>query len=217
MKKQGTIIRWDAGRGFGFIRSPDTTTDIFFHVRDFRGADASALRVGLAVTFEEVHVGGKGPRAVAVQDGSARAAAPPARPGRPPAQPRPPAKPARTPQPAGGWPALMLLLMAGYAAVLLWAVWQRHLPWWVLAASLLLNMLTFLVYWLDKYAAQQRRWRTPEANLHAWALAGGWGGAWFGQRILRHKVSKASFMGGFWLTVLVHCAAVGAWLWHIRF
>jgi cold shock CspA family protein len=88
MKKQGTVIRWDDERGFGFIRSPQTSADIFFHIRDFRGADPAALRIGLAVTFEEVHVGGKGPRAVAVQDGSARAAAPSAR-AAPGAQPHP--------------------------------------------------------------------------------------------------------------------------------
>lgn len=216
MKKQGTVIRWDGERGFGFIRSPQTTADIFFHIRDFRGADPAALRIGLAVTFEELHVGGKGPRAVAVQDGSAPAAAPTARAARrsAPSRPQPPARPARTSSSAGTWFALVL--MACYAATLCWAVWQRHLPWWVLAASFLLNMATFFVYWVDKYAAQQRHWRTPEANLHAWALAGGWGGAWFAQRILRHKVSKASFMDGYWLTVIVHCATVGAWL-YLRF
>ena len=216
MKKQGTVIRWDDERGFGFIRSAQTSADIFFHIRDFRGADPAALRTGLAVTFEEVHVGGKGPRAVAVQDGSARAAAPPARAVRrpAPARPQPPARPARSASSAGTWVALVL--MAGYSGVLLWAVWQRHLPWWVLPVSVLLNLVTFFVYWVDKYAAQQRHWRTPESNLHTWALAGGWGGAWFAQRILRHKVSKASFMGVYWLTVVVHCAAVGAWL-YLRF
>lgn len=103
--------------------------------------------------------------------------------------------------------------MAGYAAVLCWAVWLRHLPWWVLPASLLLNMATFVVYWMDKCAAQKRHWRTPEVHLLAWSLAGGWCGAWFAQRILRHKVSKASFVSQYWLVVIVHCAAVGVWLW----
>lgn len=35
MQKQGTVIRWDATRAFGFIRSPDTSADVFFHVRDY--------------------------------------------------------------------------------------------------------------------------------------------------------------------------------------
>ena len=37
MQKQGTVVRWNAERAFGFIRSPDTDADVFFHVRDFRG------------------------------------------------------------------------------------------------------------------------------------------------------------------------------------
>jgi uncharacterized membrane protein YsdA (DUF1294 family)/cold shock CspA family protein len=223
MKKQGTIIRWDDERGFGFIRSPQTTADIFFHIRDFHGGDPAGLRIGLPVTFEEIHVGGKGPRAVAVQDGSPRRAAAPAHPGARTAARTPARKPWHRPHPrpdcratssAGTW--FTLALMAGYTAALFWAVWHRHLPWWVLPASVLLNMATFFVYWVDKYAAQQRHWRTPEVHLHAWALAGGWGGAWWAQRILRHKVSKESFMSQYWLAVIVHCAAVGAWL-YLRF
>jgi len=47
MQKQGTVIRWDATRAFGFIRSPGTSADVFFHVRDFRGS--APPREGLAV------------------------------------------------------------------------------------------------------------------------------------------------------------------------
>ena len=73
MKKEGTIVRWDDARGFGFIRSPASTADVFVHVRDFR-SNAGSPRQGMQVTFEEIHVGGKGPRAMAVQPaGPARA------------------------------------------------------------------------------------------------------------------------------------------------
>ena len=66
MNKQGTIVRWDAERGFGFVRSPATDGDVFFHVRDYRGGRTNPAE-GLAVSYEEIHVGGKGPRAMAVQ------------------------------------------------------------------------------------------------------------------------------------------------------
>jgi len=65
MHKQGKVVRWEAERGFGFIRSPDTPADVFFHIRDFRGPGTPSE--GLAVSYEEIHVGGKGPRAMAVQ------------------------------------------------------------------------------------------------------------------------------------------------------
>lgn len=76
----------------------------------------------------------------------------------------------------------------------------------------MLNLAAFFAYWQDKYAAQQRRWRIREETLHLWSLAGGWGGAWFAQQILRHKSVKASFRATYWSTVAIHCAgACGIW------
>ena len=65
MNKQGTIVRWEADRGFGFVRGPSAEADVFFHIRDFRGG-STAPAEGLQVRYEEIHVGGKGPRAMAV-------------------------------------------------------------------------------------------------------------------------------------------------------
>lgn len=107
-----------------------------------------------------------------------------------------------------------LLLMLVYAAGLMWLVWQGLAPWWILLLSPLLNLAAFYIYWRDKFAAQQRRWRTRESTLQLLSLAGGWGGAWFAQWILRHKSVKPSFRVAYWTTVLSHCAAVlGYWWW----
>ena len=65
MHQHGSIVRWDAARGFGFIRCANTQADVFFHVRDFRGAPEPAVR--MEVEYEEIHVGGKGPRAMVVR------------------------------------------------------------------------------------------------------------------------------------------------------
>ena len=213
MKKQGTVVRWDDAKGFGFIRGTGAQ-DIFFHVRDFRAGSGAIPRQGMKVTFEEIHVGGKGPRAMAVQPaGMAPAASP--KPSHPPRPPRPhPAAPGRpTPsRPASGaWIALPL--MAAYTAALVWAAWTKLLPGWVLPASLLLNLAVFFVYWKDKYAAGTGQWRTKEDTLHLWSLLGGWGGAWFAQQVLRHKSRKGSFLQVYWFTVVAHCAAVGWWLY----
>ena len=208
MNKQGTVVRWDDAKGFGFIRGTGAQ-DIFFHVRDFRGAPGAAPRQGMKVAFEEIHVGGKGPRAMAVQPVGMTAAAP-SRNERP-ARPRPTAKRQPTaPSASGAWIALPL--MAAYAATLMWAAWMKLLPVWVLPASLLLNLAVFLVYWKDKYAAGKGQWRTKEDTLHLWSLIGGWGGAWFAQQVLRHKSRKGSFLRVYWFTVVAHCAAVGYWL-----
>ncbi|MBC7600211.1 MAG: cold shock domain-containing protein [Polaromonas sp.] len=71
-------MRCDAARGFRFIRSPADSADIFLHKQDFR--DTAMPREGLTVTFKEIHVGGKGPRAMAVQATAHAVHAPHARP-----------------------------------------------------------------------------------------------------------------------------------------
>lgn len=210
MKKQGTVVRWDEARGFGFIRSSASTADVFFHVRDFKSTRANnSPQPGLAVSFEEIHVGGKGPRGMAVQALSDSTAAPRDEPG-----------PARRPQPRerdasgrswGAW--LALTLMFAYAAVVIWGVRSHHLAWWLLAVLPLLSLFTFFAYWQDKYAAQQGRWRISEDTLHLWSLAGGWPGGWVAQQVLRHKSRKPSFQATYRATTVLHCAALAGWLW----
>jgi uncharacterized membrane protein YsdA (DUF1294 family) len=81
--------------------------------------------------------------------------------------------------------------------------------WWVLlGVYAVLSAVTFVVYGMDKSAAQGGRWRTPEATLHLLALAGGWPGALFAQRAFRHKTKKQPFRTIFWGTVAVNCAVV---------
>lgn len=203
------MVRFDTDRGFGFIRSPQTGADVFFHVKDFRSQDAASPRIGMPVSFEEIHVGGKGPRAMAVRAaGEDRPRAEPgnaARTRRTASRPR--AEPASS---SGAW--LMAPLLLAYAGAVAWGVSTHRLPWWVLVALPGLNLATFLAYWQDKYAAQQDQWRVAENTLHLWSFAGGWIGAWAAQRLLRHKTRKASFLGVFRFSVFAHCAALAAWL-----
>jgi uncharacterized membrane protein YsdA (DUF1294 family) len=74
---------------------------------------------------------------------------------------------------------------------------------------LLLNVLTFVLYGMDKRAAKEGgMWRVPEATLLLLALLGGSPAAWFARRYFRHKTSKNSFVIRFWLMVFVQvCAA----------
>ncbi|MDB5816708.1 MAG: colD-shock DNA-binding protein [Rhizobacter sp.] len=60
MQKQATIIRWDAARGFGFMRSTHTTADVFFNIRDWV-AEGEQPSDGLEVFYEEIELGGKAP------------------------------------------------------------------------------------------------------------------------------------------------------------
>lgn len=204
---QGVVERWEAERGFGFIRSQGTL--LFFHVRDFR-SDGRPPATGLAVVFERIDVGGKGPRAVAVRPlVSARAPASPARASA--SSRRSPAR-QRTTGRGEAHPGAALLLMALYGAAVLWAVWTTRLPVATLFVLPLLSVITFFVYWTDKHAARQRAWRTSESTLHCLAVLGGWPGAWWAQQLLRHKSVKPAFRATYWGTVVVHITVVTAWV-----
>lgn len=205
-------MKWDDARGFGFIRSAGSSGDVFFHARDFRARGNTTPRQGLAVTFEEIHVGGKGPRAMAVHPvgeaasshgAAGRSHVPPS--GRP--------RTHRSNPGPGSGAVFALPLMVANGAAIFWAVGTRRFPWWVLPAWALLNLLTFFAYWQDKYAAGKGNWRTSESTLHLWSLAGGWPGAWLAQQVLRHKSRKQQFRAVYWATVVLHCAALGAWLY----
>ncbi len=217
MRKQGKILRWDTARGFGFIRSPDTDADIYFHIKDFRSSKEP--EEGEPVWFEEIHVGGKGPRAMAVQTGFS--ASPPTRAAsvRQPASNRQKNRPLPhqmdSPQSNSGVTFFMLLMLA-WLALISWAIATKHLPFWVAGLALGLNLLTFYMYWLDKYAAQKRQWRTKEDTLHLLSLLGGWPGAWFAQQILRHKSRKAAFRTTYWGTTVLHCSALVGWLFWLQ-
>ena len=58
------------------------------------------------------------------------------------------------------------------------------------------NVLTFLVYGIDKWQARQGKWRISEATLLLFAVIGGSIGAWLGMRVWRHKTMHKKFKYG---------------------
>jgi uncharacterized membrane protein YsdA (DUF1294 family) len=78
----------------------------------------------------------------------------------------------------------------------------------VVPVYLIASLIAFVLYRLDKSAAQTGAWRTPESTLHIVSLIGGWPGALVAQRLLRHKSGKQSFQTAFRVTVAVNCAGL---------
>ena len=214
MKKKGKVVRWDPARGFGFIRSGQTNQEIFFHIKDFRGYRAPFENE--EVSFDEIHVGGKGPRAMGVNfaersnhrhtDNGRDLKTTIRHVGRPPGH-----RKIRADGRSGNSTVVILLILV-WIAMLAGGTWAKRLPIWTPGLAIALNFTVFYIYWLDKFAAQKRQWRTRENTLHLLALAGGWPGAWFAQQILRHKSRKISFRQNYWATVIAHCAALATWL-----
>lgn len=79
-----------------------------------------------------------------------------------------------------------------------------------LSFVMLMSIICFVAYGLDKQLAVNGSRRISESTLHLLALLGGWPGGIVGQRHFRHKTSKLSFLIEFWLVVLLHVALVGA-------
>ena len=67
-----------------------------------------------------------------------------------------------------------------------------------------INLLTCIIYRVDKSAAQAGRFRVPEATLLLLAAIGGTIGAWFAMWIMRprHKTQSGGFLLRF-LAILV--------------
>ena len=71
-----------------------------------------------------------------------------------------------------------------------------------------INISTFIAYFVDKRAAVRGAWRVPERDLHTLEFLGGWIGAFFAQRIFRHKISKKSYLLTYKLMIVMELAAI---------
>ena len=69
----------------------------------------------------------------------------------------------------------------------------RHL---ILLYLAVITVLTFLVFGIDKWKAQHKRWRIPESLLLGLAAIGGSVGAWLGMRVWHHKTQHKKFKYG---------------------
>lgn len=63
----------------------------------------------------------------------------------------------------------------------------------LLIGIILINLMTFLLYWLDKKRAIRKKSRISEKNLLLMTILFGGIGAWFGMRIFRHKTKNIKF------------------------
>ena len=71
---------------------------------------------------------------------------------------------------------------------------------------IVINLVAFAVYGLDKKRAIAEEWRIPEATLLSLAAAGGSVGALFGMQTFHHKTRKPKFKYGVPLLLATHLA-----------
>ena len=66
---------------------------------------------------------------------------------------------------------------------------------------IVITIVTFLVYGIDKWKAKQGSWRISEASLLILAVIGGSIGALFGMKVWHHKTMHKKFKYGLPLIV----------------
>ena len=73
---------------------------------------------------------------------------------------------------------------------------------------LVINILTFVVFGIDKWKAKQGSWRISEATLLMFAVIGGTIGALLGMQVWRHKTMHKKFKYGLPLILLGQIALI---------
>lgn len=84
----------------------------------------------------------------------------------------------------------------------------------VFAYLIVINLVTFVMYGIDKYKAKKSKWRISEATLLLIAALGGSVGAWIGMQIWHHKTLHKKFKYGVPAILLLQIALVVMTLLH---
>jgi uncharacterized membrane protein YsdA (DUF1294 family)/cold shock CspA family protein len=188
MRTKGKMTRWNDEKGFGFVTPRSGGKQVFVHITAFsnrkRRPELNEL-VTYALSAD------KDGRPCAV-----RATLPGDR------LPKKTKRKKASLSPVG---AALFLVIVGVSVL------TAKIPIFIFALYMVASLLTFIMYAVDKSAAQKGARRTQESTLHLLSIAGGWPGALVAQQKLHHKSRKQSFRLVFWLTILLNCAAF-VWL-----
>lgn len=72
---------------------------------------------------------------------------------------------------------------------------------------LAVNIITFIVFGIDKQRAKNHEWRISEATLIGFAVIGGSVGALVGMRFFRHKTKHKKFTVGIPVILMIQAVA----------
>ena len=82
----------------------------------------------------------------------------------------------------------------------------------ILAYVVLMSLIAFAAFGLDKYKAKSNRWRIRERTLFLFALLGGGIGAFLGMKVFHHKTLHKQFAIGIPAIMVVQLLIIG-YLW----
>ena len=185
MRCLGKITTWKDDQGFGFITPNGGGKDVFIHVKSI--ANSRKRPIGNEFVSYQVSTDAKGRLNATEVDYVGDFKDKPVTIGK------------------SAYPVWFTLIFLTLTCL---AVFLETLPLFVLVIYSISSLLTFILYWSDKRAAENGTQRTPESTLQLLSLIGGWPGGLFAQRIFRHKSTKKSFQLVYWLTVFFNIAVL---------
>ena len=77
-----------------------------------------------------------------------------------------------------------------------------------------INLVSFMMFGIDKYKARRGQWRISEATLLAVAAIGGSIGVWMGMKVWHHKTLHSKFRYGVPIMLLAHIALMAYFCGH---
>ena len=83
----------------------------------------------------------------------------------------------------------------------------------VLTYLVVINVVTFFMYGIDKWRARKSKWRIKETTLLGMAVLGGSVGAWLGMKAWHHKTLHKKFIYGVPAIIIVQLAIIGYFLY----
>ena len=86
----------------------------------------------------------------------------------------------------------------------------------ITAWLLVINVVSFAMFGIDKWKAKHRKYRIPEAWLMLSAVLGGSVGAVCGMDFSRHKTLHKKFKLGLPLILAVQVLLAAGWMWYSR-
>lgn len=199
-KLDGTIIQYDNEKKFGFIQTKNNK-DIFFHIREFRPRREPAI--GEQIVFELGEDNQGRICAVNIQELSFIIQKEKEKAQKIQRRQAYEAYQERQEQKHSVLNAVcifgLVYLILIAIAILFFNISKLIFIWYII-----ISIVSFVVYYLDKVAAENDERRTPEKTLHLIDVLGGWIGASFAHKFLNHKATKAEFRVVFYITIIVN-------------
>lgn len=78
---------------------------------------------------------------------------------------------------------------------------------------ILINCITFFLFWMDKQKSKTQKWRISEKTLLGFSVIGGSLGGFLGMRTFHHKTKHPIFFIGLPLILILECGISAIVYW----